>query len=458
MTTADQREPIGAPRGTPIAPIYRCKPGSTDIALGEAPIEIVTQQSTVQGVGRAKLRLQPDLKLIIESEFVEDPVAAHFAMAESMRADFKYGTHFLPGKANVVWLSLQSEALLAKLMPNPQAMSSGAPEQQLQRLVVHIVNFPQFWSVRDGRQDLVIDAPNGGWKLLGRAVLNDPPWTIELQATPETEETVQQLKETAGYGITHLAELTRQDGQPFTVEDGSKVIHDLYRLLSFARGAWTPPILAVGFDQRGARVHENWAVRIGTPWEGRLGWFDAHHGQSLSALWPGFRALLHDQNLGKAVSQALYWYLRSNRGGDGLGVDSGVILGQAALERLSSAHIEATGVKMSKGARATDYLREALLRLGIPTAVPALLKGLAVGQQANCWTDGPEAIVRIRNELVHPRNKLPIKIGTVVAEAWNLSQWYAELIVLRLSGYDGKYSNRLRRNWVGQVESVPWKT
>jgi hypothetical protein len=87
-----------------------------------------------------------------------------------------------------------------------------------------------------------------------------------------------------------------------------------------------------------------------------------------------------------------------------------------------------------------------------------LLSGLEAGLQANCWKDGPEAIVLIRNELVHPERQLPIKIGTVIAEAWNLSQWYAELMILRLSGYDGPYSNRLKRNWVGQVESVPWKS
>ncbi len=457
MIDINPNDEAKTPTAAAIAPCYRCGVGSTYIDLGEAPVEIITGQSNIQGTGRAQLHLRPDLRLLIESEFIENSADAYFAIAQSMRTDFKYGSSFLPGKANVIQLDLKSDALLAKLEPNPQSMSYGAPEQPLQRLVVHIVNFPQFWSFGDKQLNLTLETPNGGRKLVGSAVLSDPPWQIQLQGIFETEEAVRQLKESAGFGITHVAELTRQDEQPFSVEDGSKIIYDLYRFLSFARGAWAPPILAVGFDHLGARVHEQWGVRTGTPWEARLAWFDAHHGQSLGALYPGFRALLHKPNLGNAVSRALYWYLRSNRGGAGLGVDSGLILAQAALERLSSAYLDAAGVKPSKGNRFADYLRESLLRLGIPTAIPgSLLKGLDAGQRANCWKDGPEAIARIRNELVHPKNRLPVKIGTVMAEAWNLSQWYIELILLRLSSYSGEYANRLNVRWIGQVENVPW--
>jgi hypothetical protein len=94
--------------------------------------------------------------------------------------------------------------------------------------------------------------------------------------------------------------------------------------------------------------------------------------------------------------------------------------------------------------------------LGIPLAIDSVLTNLANGQQKGCWQDGPEAITRIRNELVHPKNKLPIKIGTVIPDTWNLAQWYIELIILGLAGYGGEYSNRLSARWTGEVETVPW--
>ncbi|NEV02434.1 hypothetical protein [Bradyrhizobium uaiense] len=193
-------------------------------------------------------------------------------------------------------------------------------------------------------------------------------------------------------------------------------------------------------------------MRIGTPWESCRGWFDRNCGQALSVVYPGFCALLRDSVMGRAVNRTLYWYLRSNRGGDGSGIDSGIILSQAALELLASAYLEAQKIKMPARGRTADQLREVLRRLGIPVAIPDALAGLQEGQRQNCWQDGPEAITRI----MHPRRKLPIKLGAVVPNAWSLARWYTELLILRLSGYSGQYSNRLEARWVGEVEDVPW--
>ena len=42
-------------------------------------------------------------------------------------------------------------------------------------------------------------------------------------------------------------------------------------------------------------------------------------------------------------------------------------------------------------------------------------------------------------------------------EAWQLAQWYLELILLRLFAFNGSYSNRTKQGkYIGQVEPVPW--
>jgi hypothetical protein len=78
------------------------------------------------------------------------------------------------------------------------------------------------------------------------------------------------------------------------------------------------------------------------------------------------------------------------------------------------------------------------------------------GQRRGFWADGPEAITRVRNELVHPKGRLPIKVGSVVPDTWRLAQQYIELLILRLAGYRGEFSNRLTAKWIGEVEKVPW--
>ena len=41
-------------------------------------------------------------------------------------------------------------------------------------------------------------------------------------------------------------------------------------------------------------------------------------------------------------------------------------------------------------------------------------------------------------------------------QARELGLWYTELLLLDLFGYGGRYSNRLTREWVGDVEIAPW--
>ena len=72
------------------------------------------------------------------------------------------------------------------------------------------------------------------------------------------------------------------------------------------------------------------------------------------------------------------------------------------------------------------------------------------------WKHGPHALVEIRNSVVHPRPKYGRISARAYYEAWNLGQWYLELMLLRrfeASG-DFDYSNRLTQKWVGEVEHL----
>lgn len=87
--------------------------------------------------------------------------------------------------------------------------------------------------------------------------------------------------------------------------------------------------------------------------------------------------------------------------------------------------------------------------------VPSHLSRLYRAYRKGEWTDGPEAITWIRNEPVHPTSRLTVNVGTFIAEAWSLAQWYIELFILKMANYSGVYSNRLRTRWRGEVEQVP---
>lgn len=449
------------PVRTPLDSGFNIVPEADSVGLCEAEIHLIAGSEVIQGSGRAMLQLEPKLTLMVRAEFLQSPETAFAAFDGPDQVEFKFGDGFQSTKAIATSLTLSADessaTALAELVPNPQRMRRGQPNELIKRLVFHVANFPNFLGGESSSADFIYCTAAGGMKRLGNVILADPPWSIQLQAMVGTAKTIERLNSGGGYGITHVAELTRSDGSTFAADEAEDVLHKLYLFVSFARGAWAPVVLNAGFDTADNRVYENWGVQIGTPWESCRGWFDRNRGQALGAVYPGFCALLRDPMIGQAVSRTLYWYLRSNRGGDGPGIDSGIILSQAALELLASAYLESQKIKMPSRSRAADQLREALRQLGIPVAIPDALAGLKEGQRQSCWQDAPEAITRIRNELVHPKRKLPIKMGAVVPNAWSLAQWYIELLILRLSGYSGQYSNRLEASWVGEVEDVPWK-
>ncbi|SLN74180.1 hypothetical protein OCH7691_03706 [Oceanibacterium hippocampi] len=290
---------------------------------------------------------------------------------------------------------------------------------------------------------------------LGRTILKYEQWQVELQTLPHAKDLTKQLDAEGGYAITHVGRLTRQDGRSFRISHGDRVLADLHYFLSFARGLSTTPVLPVGFDAAGSRIFEEWGMRLVTAWEPRRSWFDTMHGQCLADLYPGFMDLLRDADLGDSVRTALYWYLRSNRAGEGAGVDSGVILSQAALERLASAYLPFS--RLPTVGSVHERLRRAFKHMKLPVAIPNEMRAIAKGKRNKDWKDLPQALTKVRNELTHPQARLKVKLGDVVADVWDIAQWYVELSILRLCGYNGVYSNRLRARWVGQVEEVPWQ-
>ena len=138
----------------------------------------------------------------------------------------------------------------------------------------------------------------------------------------------------------------------------------------------------------------------------------------------------------------------------GAGADGGLLLTQAALESISRhVLVEAQGT-LSKGGftalRASGKIRRLLSDLTIPIQIPSSLEQLSVANAS--WDDGPHAVTAIRNLVTHSYESSP-----PVLEAWQLAQWYLELVLLRLFAFNGSYSNRTKQGkYIGQVEPVPW--
>lgn len=308
-----------------------------------------------------------------------------------------------------------------------------------------LLNFPQFV----GAQDSVLSDGHGGGRRLGHLVLNAAPWNIEITETNDLKENKNILKRDGGYAITHTGIITRTDCKTFLIKDAEELLEALRLFLSFARGAFCSPTLSEGYDRREELVWQQWGSHMVAPWGRPPSWFDTMHGAILSQVFPGFWAKYSDSAWKETIKAALYWYLRSNINGRGAGVDGGLILTQAALERMSFAHGHTNGTAAKK-------IRDTLSGMRIKTSIPRACRNLRRLAAQHGWEDGPHALIVVRNELTHPKSMYGDTLNGSFYEAWNLGQRYLELMLLRLFGHTGQHGNRLTQKWRGQVTRVPW--
>ena len=174
---------------------------------------------------------------------------------------------------------------------------------------------------------------------------------------------------------------------------------ELLRLfLSFARGANCGLTLVVGMNDKGQRVWETWSASRPSPWSGERSWFDHDHGMTLAELFPGFYRRLWKAPGHDPLKMALQWYLLSN---EIRSLEGGIVLNQAALERLSQELVEAQGNR-----KEGLWIADALKKASICVDIPPQLQNLRKFMKRRSFANGPRTLVEIRNDLIHSNMKL----------------------------------------------------
>ncbi|MCC6428366.1 MAG: hypothetical protein IT435_16285 [Phycisphaerales bacterium] len=320
----------------------------------------------------------------------------------------------------------------------------------------HLVNFLDFIgsSIRDEAATCTA---------AGRAMVEVDGWRITLdRVVPEGHG--QRRKHPEGtYLITHVGQIGRVDGADFCGEQLKQVHAALWRSLSFCRGAWTTPMLLIGHDARQQPLWYSWSTGRIDARDGAGSWFNRFSTKGFEA-FAGFFKLYTAELWSEPIGLAIHWYVECNTNRDN--VEGAIILQQAAFELLAwTLLVEERGVLSKDGIQklpAADQLRLLLSTCCIPLAVPPGFDDLQSLTKEYQWPDGPAAVTEIRNALVHAnpskRRRILDRGFGVRCDAWQLGQWYLELVLLRIFDYRGHYSNRLRRNaWRGEeVEQVPW--
>ncbi len=176
-----------------------------------------------------------------------------------------------------------------------------------------------------------------------------------------------------------------------------------------------------------------------------------------------------DDTWEEIIRLAIHWYIEANAQAGS--IEGSIVLTQTAFELLASAVLtDHNGWLSQEGSdklAAADRIRLLFLWAGIPTGIPSQLSGLIKLAKSyeefmiNKIPDAAAAMTTIRNTITHPTRKNREKFGKHSNEArhdaWTLGLRNLELCLLKLFGHQGTYGDRIRQEWQGEVESVPWR-
>lgn len=351
----------------------------------------------------------------------------------------------------------------------------GDSDEPIDEVRFYLVNFQVIQLTEDTRSD--------DW--LGRQALlklRADGWEMDIERRLDFAQALNHMQMRRGYTVTHNCRLRRSDDQgkrpTFTFREAETALEAIQLFTSFVRGGMVGVALPVGYAG-GTAVIEQWHVTPADPGcyqdphrsRPYPGWYLWHDGLELGAakwlppLFDQFAAKWWDPNAQlrafwrNVLRGLVYTYTDAERMDESRGVTPAC----TALETLCWAILVETE-KWLTGGRATDggeneydkltaagQMRLLLRWASISTEIPPTLPKLSQKAASDNW-DGPQAVVWVRNRVVHPDRRDQLVDG-IAAESLRLAMWYAELVVLRLLAYDGYFRDRLDS---GAIKKVPW--
>ena len=399
----------------------------------------------------------------VEMEFAPTPKIRFVIHSNESRA-----IHPGKGQLSIDELDLSFDALVTTCSHSAQgdAVVKGIPQKPVQfgngtslvSVHAYITNFHSL--LGDGIRSSPVMTETGStlktWA--GRTCLNTDEWSIILDASPDHRDITKEAAATRGFGVTHVIEVKRGNGQAFTsqeLEDG--VLIPLQYFLTFSRGFGVAPLLPRGCDVSGTTCWRDWSVRHVDSYMSVGSWFPIQNKTALQLAYRSFVSKWCDVELQEVLRLVIYWYTRGNVISEG--VEPSVIASCVALEGL----IHGFGFDADGNQQFAERLESLLGDARLPSTIPNEMSQLIdFAKDVVGVASGPTVLAHLRSRYIHPfqdRSSSVVDNAFLLAEwqAANLALWYVELLLLRLIDYDGKYFRRFgEERYAGQEWDVPW--
>lgn len=296
--------------------------------------------------------------------------------------------------------------------------------------------------------------------LMNRLKLENDDYIIFIDKCLDYDAKLKSLNDNGGYIILYYGELKRKEG-PVKIEDTKDVFHCLNTFITFLNGRRTAAIFSQGIYEHDV-MWTDYSRKNIDPYKDIQSWTPKFTTEGFDVLWKKFSELWKDTNDKHFLTTVIHWYIEANNN-RGF-TDGSIVMAQSALELLYNWWI-IEGKKMivgkdSERLNAANKIRLLLSQLNITHFAPEEFTDLKEFiENENEIKDAPDAIVQIRNAVVHSQEQKRRKLRNISIEtkyeALQLSIWYIEMALLRILNYKFKYINRCSDS--NHEEHVPWK-
>jgi hypothetical protein len=305
---------------------------------------------------------------------------------------------------------------------------------------------------------------NGITSLRGRIILETEKYIVNLDKSYQYDERIAKLEEKGGYHLLYSGEIQSKKGA-IIYSEISDFIHSLNVFLSFLNGRRTSLFFINGIFGNEV-IWSDFSSFHADIYEYYPSWPEPNSIENINELWQNFDRLWKNIDNRNFINSAIHWYIEANKS-SGFG-EGAIILAQTALELLYNWFVvEQKKIiigKDSENINAANKIRLLLSQINVDYSVPKKFTSLQKFiDDNNNASDAPEAIVQIRNSIVHSQEEKRKKLSEIsdrtIYESLQLSIWYIELSILAVLKFQGRYVNRSSQNMSisGKVENVPWK-
>ncbi len=296
---------------------------------------------------------------------------------------------------------------------------------------------------------------------MSRLELENDDYIILIDKGIDYEVKRKSLEQNGGYIITHHGELEIKKGS-LRLEETYDILYCLNTFITFLNGRRTAALFLQGVFEDDV-VWTDYSNKIIDPYKHVHSWAQEYTTEGLNELWQSFSSLWKGTDDKNFLNTVIHWYIEANNN-SGF-TEGSIIMAQTALELLYNWWIIEQNKLIvgedSEKLSASNKIRLLLSQLNISHLVPRKFIQLKefIDNNDNI-IDAPDAIIQIRNAIVHSQVKKRKKLSSIHPhakhEALELSIWYIEMALLRILNFKDKYINRcLEIN--NNEEFVPWK-